>query len=125
MTLQPLSIPVWTWDDIWMDFVLGFSKEPIREDSAWVIMDRLSKSFHLTAIQMKNPMEKLAEFYVKEIIRFHEVPSKIMSDRDAYFTSAFWRSIQELRMNLTYNTTFHSQIDGQLKRTIQISEDML
>ena len=49
-TLQPLPIPVWTWDEIGMDFVSGFPKALGGQDAAWVIVDRLSKSTHFIPI---------------------------------------------------------------------------
>ncbi|KAL5565498.1 hypothetical protein UlMin_028662 [Ulmus minor] len=39
-------------------------------------------------------LEQLANLYVQEIVRLHGVPKSIVSDRDARFTSKFWRSVQ-------------------------------
>nr|GEU66162.1 putative reverse transcriptase domain-containing protein [Tanacetum cinerariifolium] len=56
----------------------------------------------------------------------HGVPILIISDRDSYFTSRFWRSLQEaLGTNLDMSTTYHPQTDGKSKRTIQTLKDML
>ncbi|KAI5346014.1 hypothetical protein L3X38_013893 [Prunus dulcis] len=49
-----------------------------------------------------------------------------MSDRDAKFTSQFWRCLQEaMGTKLQFGTTFRLQTDGQSERTIQTLEDML
>ena len=49
-----------------------------------------------------------------------------MSDKDLRFTAHFWESFQKaMGTQLTMNTTFHPQTDGQSKGTIQILEDML
>jgi hypothetical protein len=37
--LQPLHIPVWKWDEISMDFIVGLPKTPNGHDSIWVIAD--------------------------------------------------------------------------------------
>jgi hypothetical protein len=37
--LQPLSIPMWKWDDISMDFIVGLPLTARMKDSIWVIMD--------------------------------------------------------------------------------------
>ena len=49
-----------------------------------------------------------------------------MSDRDPRFTSRFWKELQSaLGTKLKFNIAFHSQIDGQSERLIQVLEDML
>jgi hypothetical protein len=42
--LQPLSIPMWKWDDISMDFIVGLPLTARKKDSIWVIVDRLPKT---------------------------------------------------------------------------------
>ena len=50
----------------------------------------------------------------------------IVYDREQKFTSRFWGSFQEaLDTMFKFNTSFHSQTDGQSERDIQILEDML
>jgi hypothetical protein len=44
--LQPLKLPMWKWDQIAMDFVVGLPKAPSGQDAIWVIVDRLTKSVH-------------------------------------------------------------------------------
>ena len=43
-----------------MDFILGLPKAPTREDSIWVVIDRLTKSAHFIPMKNKDPMDKLA-----------------------------------------------------------------
>ncbi|XP_057518512.1 uncharacterized protein LOC130799437 [Amaranthus tricolor] len=42
--LQPLEIPVWKWNDISMDFIVGLPRTKAGNDALWVILDRLTKS---------------------------------------------------------------------------------
>nr|GEY89745.1 reverse transcriptase domain-containing protein [Tanacetum cinerariifolium] len=71
-------------------------------------------------------MEKLTQLYLKEVVYRHGVPISIISDRDSKFTSRFWRSLQEaLGTRLDMSTTYHPEMDGQSKTTIQTLEDML
>ena len=49
-----------------------------------------------------------------------------MLDRDLRFTPRFWKELQStLGTRLNFSTTFHTQIDGQSERLIQVLEDML
>ncbi|KAI0493814.1 hypothetical protein KFK09_023939 [Dendrobium nobile] len=71
-------------------------------------------------------VEKLAQVYVKEIIRLHGVRKVIVSDRDGRFTSRLWKGIQQgLGTKLHFSMAFHPQTDGQSERTIQVLEDLL
>nr|GFC74128.1 reverse transcriptase domain-containing protein [Tanacetum cinerariifolium] len=53
-------------------------------------------------------------------------PVSIISDRDSYFTSRFWKSLQkDLGTRLDLSTAYHPKTDSQSERTIQTLEDML
>ena len=49
--LIPLEIPIWKWDSISMDFMMGLSLSTSKKKAIWVIVDQLTKSTHLLAIQ--------------------------------------------------------------------------
>ncbi|XP_074291097.1 uncharacterized protein LOC141617862 [Silene latifolia] len=92
----------------------------------WVIVDRLTKTAHF--IPMKDTWSKaeLAKAYVKNIVKLHEIPKDIVSDRDSRFISKFWQELQEcMGTTLKMSTAFHPAMDGQTERTIQTLEDML
>ena len=72
-----------------MDFVTGLPRTVRKNDTVWVIVDRLTKSAHFLAIQVNLPLWRLAKLYVSEIIRLHGVPVSIVFDRDMRFTSRF------------------------------------
>ena len=63
-----------------MDFVTGLPKTPKNHDSVWVVVDRLTKSAHFIHVRMTYTMDKLAELYIKEIVRLHGVAQSIVSD---------------------------------------------
>jgi len=58
-------------------------------DSIWVIVDRLTKCAHFLPINYKMLLDKLAELFVREVVRLHGVPASIISNRDPRFTSRF------------------------------------
>lgn len=124
--MQPLEIPEWKWDSISMDFVTSLPSTVRGFDAIWVIVDRLTKSAHFLPISITYPVAKLAEIYIKAIVKLHGVPLSIVSDRDPRFTSEFWKSLQEaLGSKLRLSSAYHPQTDGQTERTIQSLEDLL
>jgi hypothetical protein len=54
-----------------MDFILGLPKAPTREDSIYVVVDRLTKSAHFIPTNVKDLMDKLARLYVQNIVCLH------------------------------------------------------
>ncbi|KAL5579009.1 hypothetical protein UlMin_011451 [Ulmus minor] len=88
-----------------MDFVTGLPKTTKSHDAIWVVIDRLTKSAHFIPIRMTFSLEQLADLYVREIVRLHGVPKSIVSDRDARFTSKFWRSAIITAPEFVENTT--------------------
>ncbi|TYK04248.1 pol protein [Cucumis melo var. makuwa] len=71
----------------------------------WVVVDRLTKLAHF--ILGKSTYTAI-------------------SNRDARFTSKFWKGLQlSLGTMLDFSTVFHPQTDGQIERLNKILEDML
>ncbi|GKA55694.1 putative reverse transcriptase domain-containing protein [Tanacetum coccineum] len=125
LLVQP-EIPQWKWDYITMDFITKLPRTSSGYDTIWVIVDRLTKSAHFLPMRENDPMDKLTRLYMKEVVTRHEIPVSIICDRDGRFTSQFWRSFKKaLGTRLDMSTSYHPQIDGQSKRTIQTLEDML
>ena len=84
-------------------------------------MDRLTNSAHFLPVQLDYSMDRLAKLYVNEIVRLHGILISIVSDRDPWFTSRFWKGLQSaLGTRLNFSTVFHLQTDGQSKRVIQV-----
>ena len=71
----------------------GFPLTQQKHDSAWVIIDKLTKSAPFIPVSMDYSVDRLAELYVKDIVRLHGVPLSIVSDRDQRFTSRFWKEL--------------------------------
>ena len=109
-----------------MDFVSIFPLTQKKRDLVWVIVDKLIKSAHFLPVRLDYSMDRLAELYVSEIVRLHGIPLSIVSDRNPWFRSRFWKELQSaLGTRLNFSTTFHPQTDGQSERVIQVLEDML
>jgi hypothetical protein len=111
--LQPLSIPMWKWDDISMDFI-------------WVIVDRLTKTAHFIAVHTTYSVQQYAELYMDQIVHLHGILKTIISDRGTQFVARFWEQLHEcLGTKLIRSSSYHPQTDGHTERINQILEDML
>ena len=93
----------------------------------WVTIDRekallslgrsgqIDQAAHFLLVRTDYSLDKLAELYIKEIVRLHGIPISIISDRDPRFTSRFWGQLQEAmgtRLNFSTHST-RKQMDNQ------------
>jgi hypothetical protein len=86
--LQPLPVPKWKWEEIGMDFVIGLPRTQKGNDSIWVIIDRITKVAHFIPVKTTFRGATLARIYLKEIVRLHGIPRRIVLDRGTQFTSS-------------------------------------
>ncbi|XP_070008669.1 uncharacterized protein [Nicotiana sylvestris] len=105
--LQQMPIPEWKWERITIDFIVGLPQTLRKFDAIWVIMDRLTKSAHFIRVVTTYTSERLAQIYIREIVRLNGMPVSIILDRGPQFTSHFWRAIQEF----AYNNSYQSSIE--------------
>ena len=85
---MPLLVPDRPRQDVCMDFVLGFPKTIKKYDSIFVVVDRFSKIAHLPCNKTSD-VSKIAQIYFDEIVKLHDLPKIIVSDRDVKFMSYF------------------------------------
>jgi hypothetical protein len=111
--LQPLKIPQWKWKEISMDFIVGLPTTQSSYDSIWVIVDRFLKVAHFILVKATYKGAKLADLYITRIVCLHEVPKKIVSDRETQFTSRFWEKLYEaMDTKLNFSSAYHPQTDS-------------
>jgi hypothetical protein len=123
--LQPLPIPEGAWQDITMDFIDGL---PLADgaNTILVVVDRFTKYAHFVPLKYPYTAPKVARVFVDSIVKLHGMPHSITSDRDAIFTSNFWKLLfQALGTKLQYTTAYHPQTDGQSERVNQCLEMFL
>ncbi|XP_070045129.1 uncharacterized protein [Nicotiana tomentosiformis] len=87
--------PMWKWEMINMDFVVGLPCTACKFYTIWVIVDRLTQSTHLLPVKATDTTEQYAQLYIKEIAKLHGTPVSIILDRGAYFTAYFWKDFQQ------------------------------
>lgn len=111
--LQPLSVPEWKWENVSIDFILELPRSLKGYKVIWFIVDKLTKSAHFILEKSTCTASKWAQLYMTEIVRLHGVLVSIVSDRDAYFTSKFWKGLQAaMGTRLDFSITVHPQTDG-------------
>ena len=124
--LHPLDIPQMKWECISMDFVTSLPPVQGGYDSIMVVVNYLTKVAHLIPVKKTFSASDIARIFIKEIFRLHGVPKRIVSDRDAKFTSNFWTSLfKGIGTQLNFSTAYHPETDGQTERVNQVIEDIL
>lgn len=90
--LQSLPISDLSWEDLSMDFIMCLPK--LRGYSIiMVVVDILSRYDHFVALEPPITTRVVAELFAREVVRLHEIPRSIVSDRDPIFVSAFWKEL--------------------------------
>ena len=69
-----------------MDFVVELPLTGRKHDLVWVVIDRLTKTYHFLPVRTNYSLKKLAKLYIKEIVRLYGIPISIILDRDPRFT---------------------------------------
>ena len=60
--------------------------------------------------------KKITEVFCKNIYKLHGFPKIIVSDRDAKFTSNFWKEFyKKTRITLNMSSAYHPKTDGKTK----------
>ena len=96
-----------------MDFITALPKVTGNFDSIFVVTDKLTKIIHLIPTRTTASASDIAQLFVKEIVRLHGIPARIISDRDAKFTSKFWTAMfQSIGTRLNLSSAYHPEIDG-------------
>ena len=118
---QFLFVLQYRWFDFTMNFVtnLSINKDwnEVKYDNILVVVDRLTKMNHYISIIKTIKVKDLTNVLIREIIRYHELSTSIIIDRDSLFTFEYYSFLcYALKIKKKTFTTFYSQIHKQTKR---------
>ncbi|GJW43324.1 reverse transcriptase [Tanacetum coccineum] len=103
-----------------------YKSNPSGKTVIFVVVDRLSKHAHFSALGTHFTSPQVAQVFIKDIVRLHGIPSSIVSDRDLVFVSSFWRElIHQQGTKLAMSSAYHPQTDGQAEVLNCFIEDYL
>jgi len=109
-----------------MDFITGLPRTLRQHDFIMVVVYMLRKVAHFIPIKNTYSTSEVAHVFIRKIVRLHGVLKNIVLEKDAKFTSKFWKKLFAiLGIDLAFSTTYHPQTNGQIKRVNMILEDML
>lgn len=110
-----------------MDFAGPFT--PSGEghwDMVLLVIDKLTERCHFIPSNNTDTAGITARRFFDSAVRLHGLPSGIVSDRDAEFTSAFWKTLFErFGTKLCMPSAYHPQTDGQSERMVRTLKEML
>jgi hypothetical protein len=91
-----------------------------------VVVDRLSKYAHFLPLKHPFTAQHIAKAIMEGVVKHHGMPRSIVSDRDKFFISNFWKELFMLsNTTLLTTTAYHPQIDGQTEKFNQCLEMFL
>ena len=123
--LEPFPNPTRIWIDILINFIEGIPKSG-GKTVILVVVDRLSKYSHFCALNHPYIAFLVAQIFMDQIFHLHGIPSSIVSDCDATFTSNFWTELFRLTgTKLKMSSGYHPQTDGQTEVTNKCLETYL
>ena len=95
-------------------------------DFILVIVDWLTKMVYYEPVKVTIDAPGLAEVIFNVVVRYHDLPDSIVSDRGSLFTSKFWSSLcYFLGIKQRLSTAFYPQTDSQTEWQNSIMEAYL
>jgi hypothetical protein len=127
--LNPLPVPDGPWKEVTMDFITDLPPSSYLGqvyDQILVVVDRFSKMAHYIPFKGTWGAKDLAEVWMREIMRLHPTPARIISDRGPIMNSKYWDTFTHyLSSKRVLTTAYHPQTDGQTERQNQTLEQYL
>ena len=79
-----------------MDFITFLTPSRKGNDAILVVVDKLNKMAHFIQATTEVSAEDTSRLFHENVVKLHEIPNKIISDRDPRFTSQFWYEVSQM-----------------------------
>jgi len=115
--LKSFSTSDHAWKSIALNFIVKLSKSKERVtrttyDSILMITDKLIKYKYFLSYKKATFAKDLIYMFLRIIVANHELSDEIISNRDKFFTSKFWKSLMnQLEIHHKLLTAYHSQMN--------------
>jgi transposase InsO family protein len=113
------------WDEVTINFIIKLLKSTNlatedKYDLILMMINKLTKYSYIVACKEKFTAEQLKYIVLNRLIRYHDIPKGLTSDRDKLFTSNYWKTlISMLGTRLRMSTAYHPVTNDQTERTNQ------
>ena len=102
------------WQTVSMDLIVALPPTLDGNTSLVVFVDNLTKMIHTAPCVGLSSEHTLADLFLKNVFRYHGMPTKFISDRDPRFNSAFWKEfVGYCKVTCKMSSAFHPETDGQ------------
>ena len=76
-----------------MDFIFELPKTENGYTGILIVVDRFSKRAHFVPLNEDTSACQVARLFFQYIVKYHGLPTLIVSDHDGRFTGNFWREL--------------------------------
>lgn len=78
-----------------------------------VVVEKLSRSVYFILVKYTYKIVQIANIFMLEIFKLHEIRKVVISNRDVKFTSAFWKALLEgIGTQIQFSISYHYQTYG-------------
>ncbi len=122
--LQFLPISMQQWQDILINFIINLLNSNDYMN-IMIIINQLMKMRHMIFLKSLDII-KIAEVFIQNVFKLHELSDTIISDCEDQFIAIFWKTLcTQLRIEAWLLTAFHSETDNQMKNINVIMKQYL
>ena len=105
-----LSVSMWQWWDILIDFIIDLSNSNDYMN-IMIVVDWLTKIKHMIFLKLLDVIE-IAEVFIQNVFKLHKLSDMIISDCENQFIAIFWKTLCTwFKIEAWFSTTFHSETD--------------